>query len=422
MKKLSFLLSLMAFMMLSVTFTSCSKSNDETPTPPPAPRTFTNTYKARNYTHAWIGNTLVIMSTDGDHKKVIWTKLNGDDMRILDEGTLDIQVAEGYNVLTTSGILTYRKSDNKLFYFFYNKQETSGSSKATNEPFFRIAVINPETMAVEQQIVTDNDDASQMTGGAYGELLQSIVFFDENNNLYLSCFTGKKGSLKRIKNGEFNLEKGYNALPGAKGKLLTVQYLGNGKAFGYLGDGSKTGINDPAYFYAIIDLNAQSWSRVKYEGTELPNSGGSFSQRSAFNSVEKKMYFAIDPKDAQPQVYILDAATGTITKGAKIAEGYYFDQIRFFEKPTAHYDLTACTESHGGMNKDKSHLTLTVTSLSDPNTTIDFKGQGAEITDYTMESIYDDTYMYQIPNSNDRYSKLQFIDNKLNVIQEQKFN
>ena len=47
--------------------------------------------------------------------------------------------------------------------------------------------------------------------------------------------------------------------------------------------------------------------------------------------------------------------------------------------------------------------------------------QGAEITDYTMESIYDNQYMYQVPNSNDRFSKLQFKNNKMVVVQEQKF-
>ena len=43
-------------------------------------------------------------------------------MSIISEGTLTIAVAEGYNVLTTSGALAYRKSDNKLFYFYYNKR------------------------------------------------------------------------------------------------------------------------------------------------------------------------------------------------------------------------------------------------------------------------------------------------------------
>ncbi len=293
-----------------------------------------NTYKARNYTHAWLNdNTLLIMSTDGDHKKVIWTKLNTDDMKIIKEGELSIQVAEGYNVLTTSGVAAYRKSDNKLFYFYYNKKETSGSSKTSNEPYFRIAVINPETMAIEQEII--NHEAAQTTASAYGELLQQTVFFDENDNLYISCFNvvSKKnyGCLLRIKKGQFNFEEGYNAFPDAKGKLLTIQYLGNGKALAYSGDNAVgTGINDLAYYYSIVDLNAKSVQRLQYNGADIAYSGGSFSQRSAVNIAEGKAYFGVDTAE-ELCVYIYDIATGNVTKGIKIADGYGFDQIRLFE-------------------------------------------------------------------------------------------
>ena len=294
----------------------------------------TNTYKPRNYTHAWLDdNTLLIMSTDGDHKNVIWTKLNADDMRIIGEGTLSIAVAEGYNVLTTSGLAAYRKSDNKLFYFYYNKKETSGSSKTTNEPFFRIAVINPETMTVEQEII--NQEAAQTQGSAYGELLQQTTFFDENGNLYVSCFNtvNKKnyGCLLRIKKGEFNFEAGYNAFPGSKGKLLTVQYLGNGKALAYSGDNAiGSSINDMAYYYSIVDLNAQSVERLQYNGADIAYSGGSFSQRSVVNTTEGKAYFGVDTTD-ELCIYIYDIATGNVTKGVKIADGYGFDQIRLLE-------------------------------------------------------------------------------------------
>ena len=297
-----------------------------------------NTYAPRNYTHAWLDkNTLLIMSTTDDHTKVIWTKLNTKDMSIIAEGSLDdIKVAEGYNVLTTSGILAYRKSDNKLFYFFYNKKETSGSNKTSNEPYFRIAVINAETMAVENEIV--NTEAEQCTASAYGELLQNTIFFDENDNLYISCFSkvSKKniGSLLRIKKGEFNFEEGYNAFPAseAKGKLLTVQYLGNGKVLAYSGDNAAgTGIQDPAYYYSIIDINAKTATRLQYNGEDIAYSAGSFSQRSAFNEKEKKAYFGVS-NETENRIYIYDVTTGNVSLGSKLATGVYFDQIRFFEK------------------------------------------------------------------------------------------
>ena len=79
-----------------------------------------NVYKVRSYTHAWLDdNTLLIMSANGKKTGVIWTKLNTADMSIIDEGELNISVPEGYSKLTSSGILTYRQADNKLFYFYY---------------------------------------------------------------------------------------------------------------------------------------------------------------------------------------------------------------------------------------------------------------------------------------------------------------
>ena len=63
-----------------------------------------NTFNARSYTHAWLDdNTLVIMSSNGDKSKIIWTKLNANVMTILDEGELsEITLPEGWTSFTTS--------------------------------------------------------------------------------------------------------------------------------------------------------------------------------------------------------------------------------------------------------------------------------------------------------------------------------
>ena len=290
-----------------------------------------NTYSPRNYTHAWINdNTLVIMASDGDNEEVIWTKLNTDNMTIIDEGKLAIPAKEGYTVLTTSGILTYRKSDNKLFYFYYWKTQ---KRKGVVEPNFHIAVVNPETMTVEKDIT--NTEGEQMQGSAYGELLQSIIFFDNDDNLYLSAFnevdSKNIGRLLRIKKGEFDFEKNYNAFPEAKGKLLSVQYLGGSKVLAYSGDADAgTNIGNMAYYYSIIDINTKTSTRLAYKGSEIPYSSGSFSQRSVFNSKENKAYFGVNTANEQT-VYIYDVKTGDVTKGISLASGYYFDLIRVFE-------------------------------------------------------------------------------------------
>uniref|UniRef100_UPI00359F5DE0 hypothetical protein n=1 Tax=Prevotella heparinolytica TaxID=28113 RepID=UPI00359F5DE0 len=152
----------------------------------------TNTYKVRAYAHAWLNdNTLVIMSANGKADKIIWTKLNTDDMSISGEGTLELSlpasVVEGEETkkFTTSGILTYNEKAGKLYYFYFGKNGASGASgKATTN--FYTAVLNPETMAVESNKM--NTKAHEMAGSAYGELMQNCVMYDENGNLYLAAF------------------------------------------------------------------------------------------------------------------------------------------------------------------------------------------------------------------------------------------
>lgn len=289
----------------------------------------TNTYKARKYTHAWIDdNTLVIMAANGDADKIIWTKLNASDMSILSEGTLDVSVPEGDKLFSTSGILTYRKSDNKLIYFYLGKISTRGGTT----PFFFTTVINAETMAVESNI--RNTMAHEMVGSAYGELLQKCTLFDEAGNLYLACFTNidddnEKSHLIRIKAGEKDFDPSYEGFTNP-GKLVSVEYLGNDKVLAYARqDDLGTNIDSYSHYYTIIDLKTKNSSRIKYNGQDLPYSGGRFSQRTAV--VDGKAYIGVNPENSNPCIYIYDIATGNVTKGAEIAEGYYFEQIRVLD-------------------------------------------------------------------------------------------
>lgn len=290
-----------------------------------------NTYNTRQYTHAWTSDsTFVVMAANGDKNAIIWTKLNANDMTITGEGTLSITLGDDWDSFTTSGILAYRESDNKLFYFYYKKK--GSGRKATSEPFFHIAVINASSMAVEQDIV--NSEGTEMAGSAYGELLQNSTFFDEQGNLYLATLTDELGQLLRIKKGEYNFEAGYNGFPNSDGKLLTAQYLGNGKVFTFSRHNDEalgTGIDSYAYYYSVVDLNTKTRTRMAFGGQELGYSSGSFSQRSTYVPQENKVYFGVNTETAQPQVYIYDVATGQVSEGVKVAEGYYFEQIRLVE-------------------------------------------------------------------------------------------
>lgn len=293
-----------------------------------------NTYNIRQYTHAWINDsTLIIMAANGDKKAVIWTKLNTNDMRILSEGTLNLELGE-WDAFTTSGILAYRESDGKLFYFYYKKK--GSGRKATNEKFFHVAVINATSMAVESDVI--NSEANEMAGSAYGELLQQITFFDEQGNLYLACFNDEDskemGRLLRIKKGQTDFEAGYNGFPNADGKLLTVQYMGNGKVFCYSRHDDTelgTAIDSYAHYYSVVDLNAKTRTRMAFGGQDIAYSSGRFSQRSAVDSKRGKVFFGVNTETAQPQIYVYDIATGSVSEGVKIQEGYYFEQIRLLE-------------------------------------------------------------------------------------------
>ena len=295
-----------------------------------------NTYNKRQYTHTWLNdNTLIIMAANGNKNAIVWTKLKTDDMTIISEGTLDLALEGDWDSFTTSGILAYRQNDNKLFYFYYMKKGTG--RKATKETNFRVAVINAETMAVEQK--SQCPFAAEIAGSAYGELLQQTTFSDEQGNLYLAAFSdteiGEEGKLLRIKAGEYNIDADFNGFPNSDGKLLTTQYLGNGKVFCYSRHDDKanlgTDIDSYAHYYSVVDMNANTRTRMSFGGTEIPYSSGRFSQRSAFNSKENKVYFGVNIQTSQPQIYVYDVATGNVTEGVKVAEGYYFEQIRIME-------------------------------------------------------------------------------------------
>ena len=270
------------------------------------------------------------MAANGDVDKILWTKLNADDLRILDEGTLDLPLPEGAKAFTTSGILTYNEKAGKLFYFYFGKTTSGRGGKATSN--FLTATINPSTMEIET--INVNTLAAEMAGSAYGELLQNCVMYDEEGNLYLAAYTDandmEQGHLIRIKKGEVDFDTTYEGYPDADGKLLTVQYLGNGKALVYArNDAAGTAIDDYSHYYSIVDLTTGSRTRLSYDGKEIAYSGGRFAQRTVV--VDGKAYIGVNTKDANPCIYIYDIATGKVEKGVEIAEGYYFDILRVVE-------------------------------------------------------------------------------------------
>lgn len=289
-----------------------------------------NSYTERKYAHAWLDDkTLLIMAANGDADKIIWTKLNAEDMSILAEGTLELPLPQGAAVFTTTGILTYNEKVGKLYYFYYGKDKAGRKGVPTSN--FLTAVINPSDMKVESNKV--NALAAEMAGSSYGQLLQECVTYDEAGNLYLAAFTKKgeleEGWLLRINKGESDFDPSYNGYPNADGKLCTVQYLGNGKALTYARNQSADAGRDTySLYYSIVDLKTGERTRLAYDGKEVGYSSGRFSQRSVV--VNGKAYIGVNT-EASTCIYIYDIATGVTEKGADIAQGYYFDVLRVVE-------------------------------------------------------------------------------------------
>ncbi len=294
-----------------------------------------NTFKVRAYTHAWLDNeTLLIMAANGQYDKIIWTKLHTDesakDMTILEEGILDLPLPdEKAKAFTSTGILTYNEKAGKLYYFYFGKVKSGMGASTSN---FYTAVINPTTMTIETNIM--NTLAAEMAGSAYGQLMQNCVMYDEEGNLYLAAYTDtndiEQGHLLRINKGESDFDPSYEGFPNAEGKLLTVQYVGNGKAVAYSRkDALGTAIGSFSHFYSIIDLKTGTCERLKYNGQELPYSAGRFSQRTAV--LDGKAYIGVSTETGNPTIYIYDSKNGTIDKGREISRYYYFDMIRVME-------------------------------------------------------------------------------------------
>ncbi len=291
----------------------------------------TNTYSTRKYTHAWINdNTLVIVAANGDASKIIWTKLNADDMTIIDEGTLDVKMPEGGELFTTSGILTYRASDNKLFYFYYAKTGKAFGGKRVTP--MMTAVINPANMAVESDTPCFLD--CEMVGTAYGELLQTTTFIDGNNNLYIACVTddadgNEHSHLLKIPANSTSFDQSYDGFT-ADGKLISVMYVGNNKVVAYAReDKIGTKIDDFSHYYTVLDVVSKTSTPITFNGQRLAYSSGRFSSRMAY--VNNKAYIGVDAEGQKPQIYIYDVTSGQTSLGATMASGYYFEQIRVVE-------------------------------------------------------------------------------------------
>ena len=305
-----------------------------------------NTYKDRRYTHAWIGsNQLVILAANGDTNDVIWTKLqdNGSSLDIVSEGSLNLAELSDIQKYATSGLATYRASDNKILYITCEKNSKADLKVA-------LVVIDASSMKVEN--VDYTTVAEEMSGTAYGEWLQDKMFLNDNDDLYLPLIAKIPGAEKstcrysrivRVKAGTNKFDTnwiGFNTGEN-NGKIVTSSYAGNGKALLYIQDPEHTGTSGDNKlaegwgdkyncYYAIYDLATESLTELQYGGKKLPYNAGTFSQRSF--RVGDYTLIGLNPDAAPMDIMIYNSKTGEVTKGATVAAGYEFSRLVAIEK------------------------------------------------------------------------------------------
>lgn len=293
-----------------------------------------NTYYARKYTHAWLdqGATLLVLGTDADHKVIFWSKIRESDFSVIEEGELGLSLPDGFTAFSTSGLLTVRPTDGRLFYLYYVKPVDEDAKPVTH-----IAVIDPKTMKVLSDSQVPEAVMEEPVTAAYGELLRNIIAYDETGTMYVAglCTRDgvKLGVMRRIPAGKDAFDPSWNGFPDPEGRLLTIQYIADGEMLCYSRDESLgVKIDSRSHFYTIVDLNTTRRERVKYAGQPLPYCSGGYSQRTAV--VDGKAYIGVtggDGAEDGPQVFIYDAATHTVTAGVKLSKGFCFDIIRAME-------------------------------------------------------------------------------------------
>ena len=293
-----------------------------------------NTYKRYRYTHCWLDKTtLCIMAYNGNSNApgIIWTKLDTENMTIIAEGQLEgveIDVENGF-YFSTSGIAKYRESDGYIIYMTQKKSKFWSND-------FNVLFIKASDMTVKCDVKESR--VHTMAGTAYGELLQDKTFWDDNGNLYIACntertdassYTEQVGNLLRIKKGEYKMDETYMGHNYPAGKLITSTYMGNNKAILYIQDPVHTGAagwgNNYNCYFAMLDLTTDQRTEIMYNGQPLPYSMGTFAQFAVVR--DGKIYLATNPETQAPGIYIYDIASGSVTKGLSIQEGYSFRRL-----------------------------------------------------------------------------------------------
>lgn len=296
--------------------------------------------KDRQFSHAWTDDhTLVLLSSTGKQQEVSWARIDVETMRLIGEGKLDLEAPKEGEILNSSGLLGYRKSDNTLIYpHIYLAAKRSDRAKKLRGEIY-IAFIDAKTMKVK---TVDTDKRADWLGAmSFGDSRTQNTMMDEAGNFYFVAAkilketprpstTAQRSLILRVNKGSMETDKSYDGYAQSRGKIIDMTPISRDQVLLYVQDPKQATPENPiwdskknryVFFWQILNLRNHQVRRI--EG--LPLSVGNFGHFGVKKG--DKLFLGSNVEKGNSAIYIYDLRTEKVTKGAELEPGFEIERI-----------------------------------------------------------------------------------------------
>ena len=275
------------------------------------------TYQNSINCYTWVDdNTLILIGTNGDGDKVLYTVVNATTLEIKNGELALPAIPTGYTDYNQGNV---EYSNGKLYVAFSNM----AIWPALAESGMNIAVVSYPSFAVEKII-----ESSEADGNGGSNMWMPTSTTDESGDVYMMFFadwmtaTTSPTKIVRIKKGTTTLDSSYSFNLGTALGGETASgfwYIGNGKAIVKYLDSKIVAANPSGLFntkFALIDINA----KTVIKKLDLPADKGS--QLQNVITSDGKVYIQINAETTKDYVWQVNTTTGAVTPGVEIVGGY----------------------------------------------------------------------------------------------------
>lgn len=296
--------------------------------------------KDRQFSHAWLDRkTVVLVGSTGKQKEVSWARIDTQEMKLLDSGTLALKAPAEDEIFCASGLLGYRQSDNTLIFpHIYIAKKRSDRAKMLRGEIY-VAFIDAATMQVKS---VDTDKRADWLGSmSFGDNRTCNTFTDKAGNFYFVAAkilkettrpstTAQRSLILRVNSGAMETDKTYDAYDQPRGKIIDLTPVSDDEVMLYVQDPKQatpdnpiwdSGKNRYVFFWQIMNLRTHKVRRI--EG--VPLSVGNFSHFAAPSA--GKVFLGANVASGNSCIYIYDLKSGKVSKGAELEAGFEIERI-----------------------------------------------------------------------------------------------